>query len=175
MAGAASSAFGYLLFFDPQSLSVLPCNTHATIGFLQSTYETHPARTLLDNANCVMHPNSGTNYHMSGNWTIFWLFRSSLATAAASKEGLVRSTLELNKSLYRPQQARQEIESWLKLVGNSEQGENTVFLMIHVNDQVIALNKRQHLNKFLAQQGTTVQLTTFSAWKSLGIKPPSIS
>ena len=50
--------------------------------------------------------------------------------------------LKLNKSLY-----GLEIDSWLKSVGFiASQADTWIILMIHVDDQLIALNSRQHLN-----------------------------
>ena len=71
--------------------------------------------------------------------------------------------LKLNKSLYGLKQApryfNKRIDSWLKSVGfitstadtclyTRKQGEDTIILMIHVDDQIIASNDQQHLNDF---------------------------
>ena len=78
-------------------------------------------------------------------------------------QGDSTKVLKLNRSLYGLKQApryfNKKIDSWLKSVGFvassadtclyiRKQGENTIILMIHVDDQLIALNDRQHLNEF---------------------------
>ena len=71
--------------------------------------------------------------------------------------------LKLNKSLYGLKQALQylnkKFNGWLKSIGfcpssannclyTQKQGENCIILMIHVDDQLIASNNRQHLDSF---------------------------
>ena len=78
-------------------------------------------------------------------------------------QGDSTKVLKLNKSLYGLQQAprylNKKIESWLKSVEFvasqadtclyiRKQGENTIILIINVDDRLIASNNRQHLKEF---------------------------
>lgn len=66
VAGGDSNAFSFLAY---NNLITLNGTTNATIGICHNLCTT--ARTSVNDATFMMHPDSGTNYHMSGNRSIF--------------------------------------------------------------------------------------------------------